>query len=250
MPMFGLRSPTPHPAAMVGLRLDLATLMARAPSACDYHAALKLGDEAPDALGNDTAPDCVEAGYLRQVQMREANAMGSSWKPSAIEAMGLLMAWGDPTLGTNLADAQARAAKDGISVGGTDLDVPLPVVLPNGSATLNGATWFFGAVGLCWALPAYLLANGPPMVWDVAPPGATDAATAPGDRHYTPSGAYGPTERRIVTWGLDVPVTPAFEARYLVGAETQLSRRWFDAKGLTLPGFDWAASDAIRLQFA
>lgn len=244
----GLLDPTSHRSAILAASLGLGELATHMPPTCDYQAALNLGmDVPPEALGNDTLPDCVEAGYLRQLQMREANAMGSAWRPTAAEATALLTAWGDPALGTNLATAQARAARDGIRVGTADLDVPLPVIVPTRAESISFATWVFGSVGLCWALPAYLLANGDcPRTWDVAPPGTSDADQAPGDRHYTPSGAYTPTSRRIITWGLDVEVTPAFEARYLVGASAQLSRRWFDAHGVAVPGFDWAQVDAIR----
>ena len=247
----GLKSAEQHPGAQrLGATLDLECLLAKVPATCDWQAILRLDSASPDALGNDRYGDCVEAGNLRQVQMREANAMGSGWVPSAAEALALYASWsgfnpqtGQPDDGTELARAQALAAQVGIRIGTSDLDVPLPVTVRPGC--LNAATWLFGSVGLCWALPA-ALQDGNLREWDVA----TGAGSEPGSwgLHYTCSGAYTPGERKIITWGLEATVTPAFEAKYLVSACAGLSRRWFDARGLTPPGLSWSELEAARGQ--
>ncbi|MDE2470147.1 MAG: hypothetical protein KGL35_15720, partial [Bradyrhizobium sp.] len=78
------------------------------------------------------------------------------------------------------------------------------------------------------------------------------AGAAPGSAgyHYTPSGAFNTVARRIITWGFDVEVTPAFEAAYLVGAAGQLSRRWFNTVGVDPPGFDWDQAITMAAEFA
>lgn len=258
----GLRDPTPHPLARrLSASLALSDLMKHTPASIDYHAALKLGSSAPDALGNDRIGDCVEAGYLRQVQLREANAMGSSWKPTADLAKGLYQKWsgwdpstGLPDDGTDLAIAQKIAAQQGIDIG-IDLDVVMPVTVGLDPGELNTCTWLYGSVGFCWALPSYLLAGDgvdPTKRWDVSPEGLSSPGAKPGSAggHYTPSGAYDGTCRRIITWGFDVEVTPAFEAAYLVVATGQLSRRWFNTLGVDPPGFDWNQAVDLAKGFA
>jgi hypothetical protein len=243
----GLTSAVPHPRSLtLGTALPLAAI--RVPAACDWQSALNLGaDVPPDALGNDSAPCCVEAGYLRQAQMREAAAEGSGWKPRAAQAIGLLNKWGNPATGTDLAAAQLAAARDGIDLG-PDLDVPLPVAVATDWPAIKAAIYVYGSAGLCWNLPAFVQDN-PGGTWDVAPAGT--AGTEPGSLglHYTGAGAFDAGGVRVISWGLEPVVTEAFAALYLVGAAAQLSRRWFTARGTTLGGFDFAQIDALRRPF-
>jgi len=243
--MLGLRSAAPHAMSLrLGAALPLSGL--RIPASCDWQSALNLGASVPpDALGNNTTPCCVEAGYLRQAQMREAAAEGSSWRPTGAQAIALLGKWGDPATGTDLAAAQLAAARDGIDLG-PDLDVPLPVAVPTDWSAIKAATYVYGSAGLCWNLPAFIQ-DAPGGTWDVAPLGTV--GTEPGSLglHYTGAGAFDAAGVRIVSWGFEPVVTEAFAALYLVGASAQLSRRWFTARGTTLAGFDWASVDALRM---
>jgi hypothetical protein len=257
----GVRDPTPHPMARrVAASLSLTDILKHAPAQCDYHVLLKLGDAPADPLGNDKIGDCLPAGYLRQAQIRESNAMGSSWKPTRDLAEALYAKWsgwdpgtGQPDDGTDIAAAQKFAAQEGFRVG-VDLDVVIPVTVGLDPAELNACTWLYGSIGCCWALPSYLLAGDgvdPMKRWDVLPDGIRAPGAAPGSAgyHYTPSGAYSEGERRIITWGYDVEVTPAFEAAYLVNASGQLSRRWFSTVGIDPPGFSWDEAEAMVRDF-
>ncbi|MGH6714583.1 MAG: hypothetical protein ACREDC_00165 [Bradyrhizobium sp.] len=249
MPSLGLRSSVHHPQALrlgVSLRNDITQ---KAPASCDYQSVLRAGQL--DSLGNDVAPDCVEAGNYWQVAMRVAKAEGSAWRPTAEQAIALLGKWGSPTEGTNLADAQRFAATDGIPMG-IDLDVVLPVAIGTDPDEISRATWLYGSAGLCWNLPAYLQDAAYRDIWDVADPGASEAAIVPGGwgAHYTTSGRYTAADRAVISWGYQPIVTPAFAALYLVSACAGLSRRWCDAMGRSPAGWDWAQADAARRMFA
>lgn len=223
------------------------------PTSVDWHAALNLQNNY-NALGNDKYGDCVEAGVLRLVQLREANAERSSWQPTTDLAINLYSQWsgfnpqtGANDNGTDISVMQERCATDGISIG-IDLDVMLPFDVPTDTNNLNLITYNCGGVGLCWALPKS--AEKMTDVWDVA--GDLNLPeNIPGSwgGHFTCSGKYDSNSRFIITWGYEVKVTPAFEAAYLVAATGALSRRWFKANGMAPSGLDWAQIEAIRSKF-
>lgn len=244
----GLRSLTPHPLARrLGATLDLAGIIRQA-QPYDYQTPLDLGRFVPpNAFGNATAPCCVEVAYLLLAAMRRRAAMGSDWLPDGEQAIALLAQWGDPALGTDLAAAQRFAAVQGIPLG-DDLDVCLSMQLPLDPAVLNAAAWLWGGILLCWSLPAYLQDNPYVDTWDVAPPGASDAATAPGGwgQHATASGR----RDTIITWGMQPTVTQAFRNRYLISAAACDGSDFMTAAGRTVPGFDRAQVDALRRAMA
>lgn len=245
--MLGLTSAAPHPLSQrLGASLDLAAIIRQAQS-CDYQTPLDLGRFVPpNAFGNAASPCCVEVAYLLLAAMRRRAAMGSTWLPTGDQAIALLAKWGDPAEGTNLADAQRLAAVQGMPLG-NDLDVCLSMQLPLDPAVLDAAAWLWGGILLCWALPLYLQDNPYAETWDVAPPGASDAATAPGGwgQHATASGR----RDAIVSWGLQPEVTPAFQARYLVAAMACDSSDFMTTTGRTVPGFDRAQVPALVRAF-
>ncbi len=244
----GLRSAVPHPAAQdLGATLAFMDLRKSRPPTCDYLSPLGLGlIVPPPALGNDTAPDCVEAGYLWAAAVRERTAMGSTWLPAASEALGLLPRWGDLNTGTRLEAAQRAASVEGVPIGALDLDVVLPANVPLDWDAIRTAIWVYGAAGLCWNLPAFIGDAPDAPVWDVR----SGLGTEPGGLglHYTTAPAYDAGAIQIITWGFTPRVTPAFAAKYLVHAEAQLSRRWFDTLGRSAPGFDWGQLEAVRAE--
>lgn len=242
----GLTSAAHHPAAQdLGAEPEFLGLLKSRPPTCDYLTPLGIPlIVPPPALGNDTAPDCVEAGYLWAAAARERTAMGSTWLPGASEALRLLPVWGNVNTGTDLAAAQRAAAVSGVPIGTLDLDVVLPARVPLDWHMMRTALWVYGAVGLCWNLPAFIGDMPDAELWDVR----SGPGTEPGGLglHYTSGLAYDSGTVQVVSWGFMPRVTPAFAAMYLVGVAAQLSRRWFDTLGRSPPGFDWAQADAMR----
>lgn len=231
---------TPHHPAALRFGIDVAADGAPQQDV-NWHAKMAL--EPVDPLGNDKRGCCVEAGMYRLAQMWMANAGGSSWRPTTKLVLDAYSAWtgfdqatGQPDVGTPLDVAQAKLAQQGLDLGLQELDVALPVAVdPQNLDHVRGACRTFGGLWLALNLPAAWKDGG--TTWDVAgDPGGWG-------RHLVPTGR---CERRglfwVISWGLEIELTPAALAKYCIQAGAAASRLWFDTTGQSPAGLDWDAT--------
>jgi hypothetical protein len=227
-----------------------------APLSVNYHSRITFDG---DAIGNDNAGNCWEADTLRRAQLRMAWAWGSSWKPTTALALelyaqitGFDVTTGQPDIGTLPAEGQAWVAANGVNVGLQDPDAELPVSLNHTREDLlSWATDEFCGIGLEFDLPLAwqdVVAKGG-TVLDVPAAGVSSPGGQPGSwgRHQVGSGRYDPQRRYIISWGLELTVTPAAMTAYCVGASAAMARSWLETTGKTPLGLSWDdATAALR----
>ena len=232
-----IHSPTPEAVAPLDARMRLGAVPVA--DAVDWHARCPADG---DPLGNDQNPNCVEAAFLRNLQMRMANSMHSAWKPTKDQALRLLARWGGSD-GTDVNTAMADYCRSGLKPDGIQIeDVPLWATVQLGDIpNLKKAIATFCGVQLSFALPrAIETANEWP-----APPGPLTGIWLPGGYgyHQGMTGKYRGNTFWVRTWGIDVPMDEAFLRAYCVAINVIVSRTWLDARGISPPGLDW---DALR----
>ena len=225
----------------------------------NYHAGLTLGN----ALGNDTFGCCVEAGMYRMAQMRTHAAQGSAYTPVTPPVLALYTALTGfnrsvPSTdnGTQVAPAMQYWAKQGLDLGLQAPDVQWPHITANVAKIVevkNAIDWF-GGLGFSFALPNYVKTS---LEWDISSAAPVDSAAGrPGGwgMHFAPSGRFDGRYFYIITWGIEVAITPAFLAVYAVAADTGLSKLWRSTSGKSPFGLNFdqlrtiAANPAARLQ--
>ncbi len=222
----------------------------------NYHAAANL---AGDDLGNGQCGCCVEAGMFRMAQLRMANAWRSSWTPNAGAVLNLYTALTgfDPNNpatnnGTDVPTAMGWWAQKGLNLGLQAADVMWPHVTvdPHDIAELQCAIQWFCAVGFSFALPTSAIAAA---VWDVPASGVDSPEGRPGGwgMHLAPSGRFDLNGNfYVITWGQEVPVTPAFIQTYAVAADTGVSQTWLSASGQSPLGLNLSQLDAAAVNLA
>lgn len=226
--------------------LPSKVLSADLPRTCDWHRAMGLDIEKPDALGNSTYGCCAEAGTYRLAEARMANAMGSRWRPDTSKVLALYskitgfnILTGEPDLGTDVASLQKWIWSNGLDLGLQAPDVPIPLVLDHTNLDhLYRACWLLGGVGFSFALP-----NGwkTAALWNAG-------AGVPGSWgcHYAPSARFSGKLWYVVSWGMEIPVTQAAIQQYCVGAGAWIDRNWIEANGLTPSGLTWDSLETAR----
>lgn len=233
----------PAPPAIRPLFARASLQRMAVPTSADWHAACPPDS---DALGNDTRGNCVPCSELRAIQMRRANAMGDSWRPTTAMSIALYTALtgynpitGRPDIGTPTDEAMAAWCRTGIQVNSQDTDLIRWVTVdPANDDHIAIAIAHTGPVQVTLALPS---AAGDPAMWGMAP--GTGAAWVPGSLayHRVPSGKFLGRTRTIRTYGIDQDIHPEFWSRYVVAVDATLSREWFSATGLAPSGLDWDA---------
>lgn len=225
--------------------VDPKALQETSTAEVNYHTGLTLGN----ALGNDKFGCCVEAGMYRMAQMRAHAAQGSAFTPVTPPILSLyttLTGFNSKVpstdTGTPVAPAMLYWAKTGLNLGLQAPDVQWPHITANLSklAELKNAIDWFGGLGISLALPKYAQTAD---VWDVSTAAPVDSAAGrPGGwgMHFAPSGRFDGRYIYIITWGVEVPVTPAFLSTYGVAADTGISQLWLSATGKSPPGLDLA----------
>jgi hypothetical protein len=232
--------------ASVPLLAAHANLVAMAPSAgTDWQSRLTLGDP----LGNDTLGNCVPCAQLRAEQLFVANAMASSWTPTAADAIALYeldagYQPGNPATdqGTDTATAMSRWCSQGYAINDQTLDVPRWTKLDPGNLDhIRIAVDTLGSVLLTLNLPRAAM---PLDEWTIVP--TSDPDTAPGSEggHRVMCGRHDSDGLWLVTWGLQMLASPGFLAAYCIAADAVVSRRWIEATGLSPAGLDLAHLDA------
>lgn len=190
-----------------------------APGAWGTIAASLLGD----ALGNDEAGDCVEAGLLRQLQAWDIAAAGSTWVPDREGALGLYSAIsgyraGEPSTdnGTDLAAAEQYVAETGLTDTEGFRSAECAEIHPERLDLIDSAIRWCGGAGLCWNLPQGALDDT--SAWDVVDGGSSPIVGG----HYTTALAFDrandAARYTVLSWGLAIPVSRAFVRKYLVTA--------------------------------
>ena len=199
-----------------------------------------------DPLGNDLVGDCDPVAKLRTMQVRVANAWGSTWKPTKEGAFALYSALTgfnpdtlQPDNGTDTAQAMAYWVTYGIRLNDQTLDViHWATIDPSDDHELAIAIAHTGPLQVTLALPA---AAQDLSTWS-QPPGS-GPSWAPGSwgTHRVAVGAYDGKVRVCRTWGNDVPIHPDFWWKYVVAADASLSRLWMETTGLSPANMDWEA---------
>jgi hypothetical protein len=118
-------------------------------------------------------------------------------------------------------------AQHGLDLGLQEPDVSWPHLSVNTKniAELQYAIEWFCAVGLSFALPSSAKSG---TRWDVPASGVDSPEGRPGSRgvHFAPAGRFDVNcNFYVITWGEEVPVTPAFIEAYAVAADTGVSQR-------------------------
>jgi hypothetical protein len=211
----------------------------KAPDACDWHQHIALDG---DALGNDIHSNCVPCGALRRVQIARAVSAGDRRAPTTGQALDLYRQWGwdgseAGDIGVASDVAAFRWTAGGIAWGGQWEDVPGIVALrPANLDHLRAAIAYLGPVQLDLALPRS--AQGMTS-WTVA--AGPDGAPGSWGPHRVCVGRYDGRYVYAVSWGLEIPMTRDFVARYAINAEAMVSRSWLDTMGTSPAGLDLAA---------
>lgn len=226
--------------------LSYNALKATLPRSCDWHKAMGLDTQKPDALGNQTYGCCCEAGTYRLAQIRMANAMGSRWKPDTAKVLALYskitgfnLVTCKPDQGTDVASLQRWIWRNGLDLGLQAPDVPIPVALDHTNLDhLYRAAWLLGGIGLSFALPTGWQTSA---LWNA---GAGD----PGSWgcHFVPSARFSGKLWYVISWGWEIPCTEAAIQQYCVGAIAWVSRMWVEASGLSPTGLTWDDLQAVR----
>jgi hypothetical protein len=228
----------PHPALpRLGAALDA---LLGVPAACDWHRYIKLDG---DALGNDQHGCCVECGAFRRIQVARAVVAGDTRKPTADQALRLYRQWGpwDGTKRGDIGTASDRAAVLWATYGvwwcDQLEDVPSIAWLdaPN-LAHLRAAIALLGPIQMDLNLPASIQSQ---TVWDVVD--SPDSEPGSFGPHRACMGKYDGSRFYVITWGIEMPVTPAFIMRYALNAEATVSRSWLNTMGISPPGLDLTA---------
>lgn len=235
----------PHLAARA--RLDLM----KAPPSADWH---KAAPADGDALANDVCGNCVPVWDFQEECLRIANAMGSTWRPTAQMALdrysrltGYDPATGQPDAGTDTAMDSADLCTTGLLVNAQLLDVPhWTLIDPANFEHMRIAVAHLCTVAMTVNLPMAL------QDLDFSKPPGTGPDWAPGGwgMHRLGSGKYDGDVFTVRTWGMDLPVHPDTLRLILVAAECRVSRRWLQASGLAPSGLDYDALDADRARLA
>ncbi len=224
----------PHPRLP---RIGAALAGRQPPVAVDWHRHIDLDG---DALGNDQVGNCVECGTLRAIQIMRTVAAGDRRKPATAEALALYRTWAgwDGTAATDLGTASDVAAalwaSQGVAWGEQWHDLPTVAGFnPRIMSHLRAAIAWLGPVQLDLDLPA--AARGQ-QVWSVVdgPEGRPGSWGA----HRVCVGKYDSGGFRVVTWGLEMPVTEAFIETYALDATVAISRSWLDVTGRSPLGLD------------
>ena len=227
----------PHPGLpRLAARMDLDAL--KVPDACDWHQYITLDG---DALGNDLHSNCVPCGALRRVQIARAVSAGDMRAPTAGQAVELYRRWGwDGSEAGDIGLASDAAAfhwaAGGIPWGGQWEDLPGIVALnPANLDRLRAAIAYLGPVQLDLALPRS--AQGVTSWTVVIGP---DGAAGSWGPHRVCVGRYDGRHFYAVSWGLEIPMTGDFVARYAINAEAAVSRSWLDTLGVSPAGLGLA----------
>lgn len=233
----------PAPAAIRPLSTRASLHLMKAPPSADWYAAAPADG---DPLANDRYGCCVPVADYQLIRVHVANAMGSSWKPTAgmvlmryASLTGFNIVTGQPDDGTDTVDDLSNWCRYGIRLDGQNLDVPFwAVVDPTNDEEVNLAIAHMGGVQLTLNLPA---AAQDPTTWP-NPPG-TGPSWVPGTwgMHRITSSKYDGRVRTGRTWGMDLEMHPDFWRRYVVATDTLLSRQWLHTTGLSPAGLDWNA---------
>ena len=221
------------------------------PVAADWHKAIKLDG---DALGNQFEGNCVPCGVLRAVQIMRAVAAGDQRRPTQAQAEALYRAWAgwdgvagsDTDLGTRSDIAAAQWAAKGIVWGDQWIDLPaLAGFDPAVTSHLRAAIAWLGPVQLDLNLPASAQRQS---VWDAAD--GADGQPGSWGAHRVCVGKYDADRFYAITWGIEMPMTGAFLARYALDATAAVSRSWLDTLGHSPLQLDLDALEAASRALA
>lgn len=97
----------------------------------------------------------------------------------------------------------------------------------------------FGGVGISLALPIAAKTQTSPL-WDVPAAGVNSPQGQPGGlgSHFTPSGRWDGKNLWLITWGVEVAMTPAFFVAYAIAVDTGVSPLWLSTLGMSPAGLD------------
>jgi hypothetical protein len=225
----------PHPGLpRLAVQMNLGALTV--PDACDWHQHIVLDG---DALGNDVRSNCVPCGAVRRVQIARAVSAGDMRAPTAGLALDLYGRWGWD--GTEAGDiglasdvAAIRWTVGGIPWGGQWEDVPgITALDPANLGHLRAAISFLGPIQLDLGLPRSVQGA---QLWAVTV--GPEGEPASWGLHRVCVGRYDEQYLYAISWGIEIPMTLDFVARYAINAEATVSRSWLNTMGTSPAGLD------------
>lgn len=218
----------PAPASVPRLRASLALDALAVPQECRWDRTLDLtgANGQPDALGNETKPNCVQCAALRLIQLW----CGDQRKPDAAQVDRLAEHWDMTPYGTYTDEAFARFCRDGV-LWGERLVVPIWTVLEaDGVAPniehLKAAIYLMGGVLAALDMPASAMNY---TEWRMPTPGTPDAESVGG--HCVLLAGYDLTAFYAISWGRSIPAGQAFIRSRLKQASAFASDAWVRAVG-------------------
>jgi len=218
------------------------------PDAVDYTAGL------PAALGmygNDQIGDCTCAALYHALQVWSFNGVGTMDTEPDRDAVLLY----EQACGYNPADPStdqggieqsvlAYAMNTGLPIGadgsGREKIAAYVEVDPSNHYDLKAAIFACGVAYIGINVPNYLMASGPPDVWDTSPSG--DNAIEGG--HAIILAGYDTTGAKLISWGRVYTATWAFLGQFCEEAYAVVSAPWVRSTGATPCGMTLSQLEA------
>jgi hypothetical protein len=195
-------------------------------------------------LGNDSAGDCVEAGYAHGSQIMCFRA-GHPWEPTTAETIGSYSALsgyvpGDPATdnGTDMLSACGYWRSPGLA--GHVINAYMQVS-PQNPAEVAESVAFYGGLYLGVALPVAAQAQVG-TVWQVT--SGADAQAGSWGGHCVWVTGYTSTLLWCCTWGTLQAMTWDWLHTYADEAYVLLSRDWLHTSGFSPSGLAWGQLQA------
>lgn len=244
------RPSIPHMSALISGRK-----LPPIPPSADWLTALP---SALGVMGNDSLGDCTCAGLGHAIQVWSGNAEGSvvTIPDSDVleiyeQACGYVP--GDPSTdqGGVEQDVLAWAHKTGIPTpGGPDKIAAFVEIDVRNLHDICRGINEFGLVYIGFNVPAYLMNNGPPQVWDVNPVG--DQTIVGGHCVVLPSyvftqapnGYISEATFGLISWGEKFAMTAAFFRAFVDEAYAIADAHWIEATGVDPLGMTLAQLEA------
>jgi len=242
------RKPRAHDHRLPRYRALATETLITLPVAVDYTAGL------PASLGmyeNDRLGDCTCAALYHALQVWSQVGQGSmDTEPDADAVLLYEQACGynpaDPSTdqGGVEQDVLAFAMNTGLPVGPTGADrhkiAAYVEIDPSNVPDLKAAIYEAGVAYIGFNVPTYLMASGPPTVWDVNPSG--DQTIEGG--HAVILCGYDAQGAKLISWGRVYTATWAFLAAFMDEAYAVIDSDWIAAMGATPCGLTLAQLEA------